>query len=323
MIANRLLLISVFVTTASICQSAGSMSSYDPYIDGAMADLSIRVVDDDADPVAGASVHVSLSTGPAEGTSSDGIADGTGSFGVKGRTTGSVWISVEKDGYYKTRVHPDIRGLPDETARQTRKWSDGPKVVMVVLRKIRNPKPLVHKGGIYSGVKYPQGADVKGFDLVEFDWCAPYGKGKYDDLQFKTEFWRSPEDWFKYYEKVTVTMTNCVDGMYFADVNAGSAYRYGYAADTNSPFQKELVFELDRRTGVTTRNVGLTKGKYIVFRTRTRVDEKGRLVAANYGLITEKFRPFKDLDIECVCNPTVNDPTLEGDWPYVLEPSDE
>ena len=264
--------------TGRTCFEERIMPSYDPYINGATADVLIKVVDDGATPVPGASVHVSLATGPAEGTTSDGITDEAGAFRVKGRTTGSVWIAVEKDGYYKSRVHPDIRELPDDVARRTRKWSDGAKAVTVVLRKIRSPRSLVRKGGIYSDVKYPQGAGVKGFDLVEFDWCAPYGKGKYDDLQFRTEFWRSSEDWFKYYEKVTITMTNSVDGMYFADVNAGSAYRYGYSANTNSLYQREIVFELDRRTGVTTRNIGLPSGKYIIFRTRTRIDENGCLV---------------------------------------------
>lgn len=320
---NRILLVTAVAISANVCQSAVTLPSYDPYIHGASADILIKVVDEHGTPVSGARVHASLATGPAEGTSYDGITKADGTFGVKGRTTGSVWIAVEKDGYYKSRIHPDICGLSDDMTRKTRKWTNGKKDVAVVLKKIRNPQSLVRKGGIYSGVKYPDGDGIKGFDLVEFDWCAPYGKGKYDDLQFRTEFWRSPDCWFKYYEKVTITMTNCVDGMYFADVDATSAYRYNYLADTNAVYRKELVFELDRRTGVTTKNIGLPNGKYIIFRTRTKLDEKGRLISANYGLITEKLRPFKDLDIESVYNPNVNDSSLEGNWPHVIEPSDE
>ena len=319
---KRVLSIVVFVVSMS-ARSGVVLPSYDPYIHGATADILITVVDDCGVPVPMARVHASLATGPAEGTNCDGMTDEKGTFAVKGRTTGSVWIAVNKNGYYKSRVHPDIRGVSDDTARKERKWSDGVKRVEVVLKRIRNPKSLVRNGGVYSGIKYPEGECLKGFDLVEFDWCAPYGKGKYDDLQFKTEFWRSPDSWFKYYEKVTITMTNCLDGLYFADVDAASAYRYGYNANTNSLYKKELVFELDRRTGVPTRNVGLPEGKYIVFRTRTKVDERGRLVSANYGLITEKLRPFKDLDIECVYNPNANDTVIEGKWSHVLDPSDQ
>ncbi len=38
---------------------------------------------------------------------------------------------------------------------------------------------------------------------------------------------------------------------------------------------------------------------------------QGRLKEANYGVITESFDPFADLDLEVFFNPTPNDTNLE------------
>ena len=164
---------------------------------------------------------------------------------------------------------------------------------------------------------------VKGFDMKRFDWCPPYGKGEYADLQISTDYWRSKDDWFKVYDKTVITMTNSLDGAYFADVDRFSAMRHPYEANTNAVFRREFVFEYDRRTGSVVKEVAMPKGKCLVFRTRTKVDDKGRLLSANYGIICETLDPFADLDLEVIFNPVPNDLNLEGDWKHVLYPISE
>lgn len=294
--------------------------AYCPIIDGALADINLHVFDDMGGDVSNADVAVEFYTAPEKVDVKRGKTDAQGSFSVKGKCVGEVYVTVRKDGYYDTRISPGIVGLGEDMVAKMHRWSEKPIDVKLTLKKVRCPRPLVRRGGKYSGIKYPVLDGEKGFDLLKFDWCAPYGTGEYADIQIRTEFWRAKDDWLKVYEKTVVTMANSLDGFYLADIDGFSAFRYAYSADPAGQYDKELLFEYDRRTGTLTKSVGLPKGKYIVFRTRTKVDEHGKIVSANYGVITEDFDPSMTLDISVVFNPNVNDPVLEGNWKHVLPP---
>lgn len=108
-------------------------------------------------------------------------------------------------------------------------------------------------------------------------------------------------------------MTNGLDGAYFTDIDSYSSMKYPYVANTNAIYRQEFVFEYDRRTGIVTKNIAMPKDKCLVFRTRTKTDENGRLKEANYGIITESFNPFVDLDLEVFLNPVPNDINLEAE----------
>ena len=296
------------------------LASYNPLVDGALSEVCVKVVDDRGAAVPGASVKVSYQVSDYNGVSKDGTTDDRGVFVSKGRNIGSVWIYALKDGYYDARLHPDLREQSTAEAQQSGAWTRGVREVVLTLRRKFAPVKLVRKGGTYSNVKYPVLDEAKGFDLELFDWCPPHGNGRYADFTVKTEYWRSSDDWLKVYDKTVVSMTNCVDGFYLADVHPTSAFRYDYAANTNAVFSKELVFEYDRRTGKVEVDRKLPEGKYLVVRTRTRLDGKGNLVSARYGLIRESFNPVSDLDVEYWYNPVDNEVSLEGDWRHVLPP---
>lgn len=287
-------------------------AAYNPFVDGAKADVRIKVVDDQGDPVPDALVSAIFLTDVQKVDVAKGLTDSEGCFSAARTCIGQMRLWVRKDGYYDTKTLPtEFRKNTGAEATKTHRWSDGTVELPVVLKKRRNPVKLIHKGGTYSDVKYPVLAKVKGFDLERFDWCPPYGKGRYADLQISTEYWRDEKDWLKVYDKTVVAMTNTLDGAYFADIDSSSSMRYPYAANTNAVFQREFIFEYDRRTGNVTKNITMPKGKCLVFRTRTKLDEEGRLKEANYGVITESFDPFADLDLEVFFNPTPNDTNLE------------
>ena len=54
----------------------------------------------------------------------------------------------------------------------------------------------------------------------------------------------------------------------------------------------------------------------MVFRTRTKVNDSGELVSANYGLIFEKSEYGIELNMRTAFNPIQNDTNLEceGGW---------
>ena len=60
----------------------------------------------------------------------------------------------------------------------------------------------------------------------------------------------------------------------------------------------------------------MPRDKYMVFRTRTKVNDKGELVSANYGLIFEKSEYGIKLNMRTAFNPKPNDTNLEceGGW---------
>lgn len=287
-------------------------ADYNPFADGAKADVRIKVVDDYGVPVKDATVSVVFMTDIQKADVVKGLSDADGCFCAEGKSIGEMRLWLRKDGYYDTKTMPtEFMKHSLEEAEKTHRWSADTVDLPVVLKKKRNPVKLVRRGGIYSDIKYPTHSGVMSFDLEKFDWCPPYGNGRYADILVTKKFWRSDEDWLKVYDKIVITMTNCLDGAYFADTDPSSSMKYPYAANTNAVFNKEFTFEYDRRSGEVKKNIAMPKGKCLVFRTRTTADEEGRLKTAHYGIITETFDPFSDMDMEVIFNPTVNDSNLE------------
>lgn len=125
----------LLMVLALLSLAAAKVPVYDPHRDVAYSALDIRVVDDMGMPVPGADLCVSFAIGPVESIDRTGSTDGEGCFSASCDTTGSIWIRVLKDGYYRTRLHVDAQHVPYETARETRKWSDGSVTIPVVLKK--------------------------------------------------------------------------------------------------------------------------------------------------------------------------------------------
>ncbi|MBQ7252079.1 MAG: carboxypeptidase regulatory-like domain-containing protein [Kiritimatiellae bacterium] len=300
----------------------GCSWGYSPIIDGATSELEIRVVDDEGTPVADAEVSAVYYTAPEKVEVHRGRTDTNGLFKAKGRTIGEIHVLVEKEGWYQGRVLPDFRLLSVEDATPVHRWAMEEVSVPVRLKRIHSPTHLVVNGGkeTWRDMQYPATNAVMGFDLLAYDWCPPFGKGEYADFQIRAEFWRAEDDWFKYRDKVVITMTNAMDGFYLADADPTSAFRYDYEAAPQARFERELHFECDRRSGVPTFR-GVPRGKYLVFRTRTVADSNGNVVSAHYGMIQEKMELLGGMmHMRCNFNPLANDVRLEGNWSYRLAP---
>jgi hypothetical protein len=305
---------------------SGCFLSYSPIIDGATSDLEIRVVDDEGTPVPDAKVSAVYYITPEKVKVKEGKTDERGFFRARGRTIGEIHVYAKKEGYYEGHVLPEFRLLSIEEATPVRRWAMEKVPVPVRLKRIHSPTHLVVNGGketTWRDMQYPATNAVMGFDLLAFDWCPPFGKGEYADFQIKREFWRAEDDWFKYWSRTVIAMTNGMDGFYLADADPTSAFRYAYEADPHARFEKELVFECDRRSGVVTNRAGVPRGKYLVFRTRTVTDPEGNVISAHYGIIQEKMVLLGRLDLTSIFNPVANDTRLEGNWPHKLSSFDK
>lgn len=299
----------LLMVLALLSLAAAKVPVYDPHRDGAYSALDIRAVDDMGMPVPGADLCVSFAIGPVESIDRTGSTDGEGCFSASCDTTGSIWIRVLKDGYYRTRLHVDAQHVPYETARETRKWSDGSVTIPVVLKKIRNPTKLSINGG---EMRWPATNTVLGFDLELFDWCPPFGGGKHDDLQLEYDFWRSPTEWDHFYSHLTMTMTNCVDGLYLAPVDAFSLLKRCYSANPDADYQRRFEFVYDRRSGEVTQDIPMPQDQYMVFRTRTQTNELGEVISAHYGLLLEEGEfGGSIIRLRANFNPHTNDTNLE------------
>lgn len=284
-------------------------AAYSPLVDGAMADVRIRVVDDRGEPVSNAAVSVTFYTAPESVDVRRGKTDETGNFAATGRSIGEVHAWVRKDGYYETMADPAFKTLGDEAVGRLRKWSERPVETTVTLKKKHGPGKLVLHG--LECKKFPATNEVVKLDLERLDWCPPYGKGRHDDVHMVFDGWRNPQDWYDFHEHLSIRFPNGVDGFYVRSADVTSDFRYDYVALTNVVYRKELDFRFARvREGVTNR-VCLAKNEYLVYRVRTQTNELGQVTFAHYGRIGEGVSQLIGLTLRSWFNPTPGDTNLE------------
>ena len=283
--------------------------AYSPIIDGALADVRIKVVDDMGEVVPDATISVTFYTAPEKVDVRRGKTDAEGFFSAKGRCIGEAHAWIRKDGYYETKADPLFRVLSDKDVERMRRWSNGTVETVTTLKKKRNPTALVLHCLEYR--KFPATNEVVKLDLERLEWCPPYGNGRHDDVHMVFDGWRNPQDWYDYHEHLSLYFPNCVDGFYIRPVDATSDFRYDYAALTNAAYGKGLDFRFARTMDGVTNRVSLAKNEYLVYRVRTQTNEFGHVTHAHYGRIGEGMSQLIGLSLCAWFNPTPNDTNLE------------
>lgn len=288
---------------------ANAAFAYSPIIDGALADVRIKVIDDMGEAVPDATISVTFYTAPERVDVKRGKTDANGCFSAKGKCIGEAHIWIRKDGYYETKIDPAFRALPDKDVERLRKWSDGTIETTATLKKKRNPVATAFHSVDYTTI--PATNEVVHLDLETFKWCPPYGNGKRDDLHLFYEVWRSPTNWFSFQKKLTITAPNCVDGFYRRKIDGTSGFRYEYSAVTNEIYAKTIVYDVDRRGGKPDVVDVPADDEYFTFRLRTATNAVGVVVHANYCRIAEKSDHMFGLRMKAWFNTTDNDTNLE------------
>ena len=152
--------------------------------------------------------------------------------------------------------------------------------------------------GIQGCQKYKMavvGKDV-GFDLIEFDWVAPYGKGKRSDFIFNLQ--RSPVESRENYEAtLTITFSNKSDGMqpYRENLQYGSRFKLPRFAPEIGYSEKLILYE-SFGTGKPTKYNFNFRANDLNYMFRIRSEEKdGKVKEAMYGKI-RKYISFSAID---------------------------
>jgi hypothetical protein len=262
--------------------------------------VSIKVVDEAGNPIAGAKASVGYFS-KSQPASIDGLTETNGVFTASHYAfSGELGFTAEKTGYYMTIEKEYELGFPYNYAR----WNPNP---VLVLKKIGNPIPMYAKR---VEVKLQQVGKPMGFDLEAGDWVTPLGKGFHADMFFTVQ--RKIISRLEYDCTLTVTFPNQGDGIVVAPPvpDTGSEFKTSRTASENG-YEPELDLHYSN-----TNQPPSVFGYFI--RVRTELNPDGTVKSALYGKIQGGFRfyagtikPTSGMGFTYYLNPTPNDRNLE------------
>lgn len=257
------------------------------YAEGAMASVSCRVVDEENRPVAGATVRVEFkSTVQSIGDASFcAMTDREGASEVEHLTNWKVVCAIWKEGYYESRFEVSFYDTK-RNAVKGGKWVSDALSRQVILRRIRAPESLsIFPESRRMGTwRIPVKDEWIGFDFEVFDWTAPHGKGRSKDvlLRFSSE----RIDHMHGKSQMDVCFTNSpYAGAYVGKADELSDLKIPHVADERQAYTNRLSFMKSTLTSQRKDDFP-SKDGFVVFRTRTRADDSGTLIAACYGVIS-------------------------------------
>lgn len=281
-------------------------------LQGAEAYIRYRVVDDEGHPVPAADVKVWWETDyPRLIVKEEGArTDDDGRFEIKGKVNHALICGLDKMGFYHSTDRVAFRSRKIDPAIVDGRWQPYGEERTVVLKRMKNPIALyTSRGEEYH--RYPRFDEWVGFDLQVRDWVYPHGKGEKEDVLIRFEKQITSDGYCKTMELAFTN--NPYAGVYVRKNDDFSEMTSVYQADTNECFNGNMRYEF-RRTAKGNVKVTLERGQYLVFRTRTAVDEKGDLKSAHYGKIYGDWRFSEKGGMaigQVAFNPTPNDTNLE------------
>lgn len=284
---SHLVTFAITVLIALHCESALAIRP-----DSKPTRFYISVVDEDGEPVEGASIRASvfqegsvLTGGMAKREVFQEISDSSSPMLVNSRTLGIVILIIEKDGYY---THHEQRTL--QVGHDKGRYEPWNGTLRIALRHKVNPRPLyVHR---VNWLAVPTFDEPIGFDLEKADWVAPAGSGVHADMSITLS--RKHREGSIYRGEMEVVFPGAADGVIPIDreEDSNSALLLGREAplDGYQPVYRRVV-GVEEKSGVLTRIDDPTIGDLqdcdgIWFRVRSEVDEaKGLVKRARYGKI--------------------------------------
>lgn len=144
-----------------------------------LAKITVKVVNEAGQPVERADVKIGFETRgrPMEEVVT-GITDSEGRFSGSARCNGYIGFEVASSGYYMSFGKYEFSYKNKGVIR----WEPWNPEVKIVLRKIETPVPMYARDTSKSQINIPVvGKDV-GFDLIEYDWVRPHGRGRIADF---------------------------------------------------------------------------------------------------------------------------------------------
>ena len=276
---------------------------------GAKAKIEYRIVDENDKPLANQRIGFSWQNDyPRKKWGGYATTDTNGIVVLQDKVGSQMTIGVAREGYY---------GSGDEVVFYARdgisplvkdgKWQPyGENRTLVVKRK-RNPveAPTL----LHTVINVPATNVWLGLDMETFRWVKPYGDGLHSDMLL-----RFNSDPINKYEVNWATMdvsftNNPYAGFYVLPKDGFSEMKSVYHADTNMAFRTGITYSIGR---LPKDDNLLDDGHYMVFRTRTTVDDDGKLVSAHYGKIYGRWGIWGGTKARMIFfNTTPNDTNLE------------
>ena len=282
---------------------------------GAVAKYVYRVVDDEGIPVSNATAHIWFKSYGRPQDEAGWVAetDTNGIFVAEHRLNEKFSVGIDKEGYYHTHDEINYFGMSAEmrlSIVKDGKWQPYGEERTVVLKKIRNPIQIGELGR--CSVPVPAYDKWVGFDLEQRKWTPPYGDGKYSDvlLKFGRELVHGQFD-YKMTMEVSFT-NNPYAGFYQLKDDGFSERKTVYNADPHMEFSASISYIQERHPNSPRNDNRLDDDSYLIFRTRTKTDDDGKLISAHYGIICGRWSFFSSmLSRGYLFNPTPNDTNLE------------
>ena len=297
----------------------GPTTFQEAYRDGAKARIVFNIVNDLGCPVSGANVNVFFDMADrSKGRRMVGLTDTNGVYIAEAKTKGVIEIEVSCERHYATKDEICFITMGHEHEVKNGKWQPWGMRKDVILRPIRNPAAIKILPTDWVRTKVLN--QWIGFDLEKFDFIAPIGSGKVNDVEMKF-------DWDGMYgtkhngRDVSLRFTGRYTGGSYVERFAQSAFTGTYAADPHKTYLQQFHYfrrpvrdSKGRMVGVD--GNGFDQSKVLVGRSRCIVDETGKLVSARYFQI-ENFDFACSQEKEAVVsfnliyNPSPNDTNLE------------
>lgn len=274
------MIINIFVSFL-IVSTVLFQTSCSNAIESPEAKLTLKVIGEDGKTIEGVDVGATFEISKGKGagikySTEKGTTDKEGKYIVVGKTMFNVPYGAAKQGYYKS--NGEYRSILNENGR----WQPWNPEITIVLRKIENPVPMYARNTHMTLIILPETNKAIGFDLMEYDWVSPYGKGKHADFIFKYTGTYTKKDDFN--KKLEVTFPNKFDGIQLVKENRkqGSMLKLPRQAP-ESGYNDRLIRSRSRTPGNPLKEDTAEDFNYIF---RVRSEEKdGVLIRAMYGKI--------------------------------------
>lgn len=242
--------------------------------------ITLKVVDESGRPVSSAIAGIGFEqyvNGQYKGIPVSGKTNAEGKFSGVGHGTNVVSIGVEKEGYYKS--------YGEYRFKEKKRWHWEPwnPEVTLVLRKVENPVPMfARKAEIYIPVL----DKAIGFDLIEYDWVSPYGKGKSADLIFIVS--RNYVTKFEFEGKLKIyTSNNNGIKLINEDLRFGSVFKLARLAPIEG-YKREIIKHIIAFPGKSIKSDSMDNNNYII-RVRSETSNE-KHIRAMHGKILGDFK---------------------------------
>ncbi len=305
--------------------------------EGAFADITVKVIDEYGHPVENAKVSFLFqmdSLGYTGKPDNDYLilTDSNGCAHANSKCDGILSLDVSKDKWYYTGLTTMCFFYFNNISLQDGKWQPYGMTHTIVMRPIKN-QIRMYRPELDFHSDFPKKGAPIGLDFFACDWVAPYGKGETADLLLQYDI---NENENEKTETLTFSFPNQGDGIYRKPSFKGSTYREDYnASEDPSQYNRQMVFWLKSKFFISDSAWAMGEKcerlvsendidykDFLVLRTRTALDENGRIKSCHYSKIVRQIRfSGGHLELRWLTNPTPCDTNLEEDSAnrYTLE----